>query len=98
MNFPKVKNMSQVTAVEYTNPAKLDIESLTSAIIAGVVIGLVKKFTNENALVELGIGVAMFLLGPASPFGGFVKLAGIALVADGIYSLLKKNIAVSSAS
>jgi hypothetical protein len=92
--------MSQVSvgAVEYTNPAKLDIENLTGAIVAGVVIGIVKKFTNENAFVELGIGVAMFLLGPASPFGGFVKLAGIALVADGLYSLLKQNIVVSSAS
>jgi hypothetical protein len=92
--------MSQVSvgAVEYTNPAKLDIENLTGAIIAGVVIGIVKKFTNENAFVELGIGVAMFLLGPASPFGGFVKLAGIALVADGLYSLLKHNLVVSSAS
>jgi hypothetical protein len=88
--------MASITATDYSNPVKFDLENLTGAIIAGVIIGLVKKVTKENAVVELGIGAGMFLLGPNSPFGGFVKLAGIALLADGIYSLLKNHVSLSS--
>ncbi len=90
--------MATTAEAQYNNPVKLDIEDLTGAIIAGVIIGIVKKFTNQNALVELGIGAFMFLFSPLSLRAGFLKLAGLALLADGFYSLLKNNFKVTETS
>jgi len=87
--------VSTPVAVEYTNPVKLDVEGLTAAVIAGVIIGLVNKFTNGNLLLQIAIGAAMFFIGPVGAMGGFVKLAGLALIAEGIYGYLRQNIIIT---
>lgn len=87
--------VSTPVAVEYSNPVKLDVEGLTAAVITGVIIGLINKYTNGNLLLQIGIGAAMFFLGPVGAFGGFIKLAGLGLIAEGIYGYLRQNITIT---
>ncbi len=89
--------MSATTSVTtYVAPFKFDIEIAISAVVAGLIIGLMNKAFNANRLIKLFIGGILFLYAPISGYGAYLKLAGIAIIADELYAILKEHVVIQT--
>ncbi len=87
--------MASATTVQtYSSPIKFDVEIVVGAIIAGVILGFIDRTIGKNKIVQFIIGAVMFIFGPSSSYASFIKLSGVTLMSDAIYSLLKQNVKV----
>ncbi len=88
--------MSATTNVTtYTSPIKFDLEIVAGAVIAGIILGIVDKIFGGNKILKLIVGAVMFLYGPVTAYGSFIKLAGLTMIADVAYDILKQNVTIS---
>lgn len=91
--------MSATTGLDtYQSPIKFDVEIVAGALMAGVILGLINRFVTTNKLVKLAIGAVLYFYGPFSAYGSFIKLAGLTMIADEIYSIMKETIKIGPAS
>ncbi len=80
----------------YVTPIKFDVEVVAGAVIAGVILGLLNKAFPANRIVKLFIGGIMYIYGPTTAYGSFLKLAGLAIIADQVYAILKEHVVVQT--
>ncbi len=89
--------MATATVTTYTSPIKFDIQIVAGGIIAGVILGLINKTIGTNHVVKFIIGALLFLFGPTTTYGSFFKIAGLAMMGEVIYAVLKENVVITSA-
>jgi F0F1-type ATP synthase assembly protein I len=89
--------MASATVTTYASPIKFNIEIVAGGIIAGVILGLVNKFIGSNHILQFLIGALLFFFGPTTAYGSFFKIAGLAMMGEVAYAVLKQNVVITSA-
>ncbi len=87
--------MATATVTTYASPIKFDIEIVAGGILAGVILGLINKTIGNNHFIKFIAGALLFLFGPTTAFGSFLKIAGLAMMGEVIYAVLRQNVTIA---
>ncbi len=90
--------MATATVTTYASPIKFDLEIVAGGIIAGVILGLINKTIGNNHFIKFAIGAVLFLFGPVTAFGSFLKIAGLAMMGEVVYAVLKQNVTINTSA
>ncbi len=88
--------MATATVTTPVTPIKFNLEIVAGGIMAGVILGLINRFVGTNLLLKFIIGALLFFFGPTTSYGSFIKLAGIAMMGDVAYDILKNNVVINT--
>ncbi len=90
--------MASATVTTYATPIKFDVEIVAGGIMAGVILGLINKFIGVNHILKFVVGALLFFFGPTTAFGSFLKIAGLAMMGEVAYAVLKQNVTINTSA
>jgi glucose uptake protein GlcU len=95
--IPGVRSSVETTPSGIVRNAELGADVVFSAIIAGIALYFINKSFLGNVPVYVSI-IAGFLISMYLGQYTTVKALGFALMADGLYKLIKENLTINSSS